>query len=447
MNRPEMVEPNFDLAKYQKVIENTATWKQKGRISQVVGLTIEAIGPRARLGELCHISTGLAGSFELLAEVVGFRGNRTLLMPLGDMDGISPGCEIAASGKRLSVPVGTGLVGRVLNGLGQPIDDKGPLQTEFEYPVMNPPPNPLDRARITEALSLGIKAIDGLSTLGKGQRIGIMAGSGVGKSTLLGMIARNTNADINVIALIGERGREVREFLERDLGEEGMQRSVVVVATSDQPALVRIKGAFLATSIAEYFRDQGRDVLMLMDSITRFALAQREVGLAIGEPPTTRGFTPSVFALLPKLLERAGTSKSGSITGLYTVLVEGDDMNEPVTDAVRGIVDGHVVLNRELAALNRYPAIDVLQSVSRLMTEVTSQEHLEMAARFRSLLAVYQDAKDLIDIGAYKPGSNPKIDEAIRHIDRCQEFLRQGIQEKSGFDDILQELRNTVIED
>jgi len=446
MNRSQVVQPSFDLSKYQKIIQSTTTWKQKGQISQVVGLTIEAVGPRASLGELCYISTGSNGDFELLAEVVGFRGNRTLLMPLGDMDGISPGCEIAASGKRLSVPVGVGLVGRVLNGLGQPIDNRGPLQIDFEYPVMNPPPNPLDRARITEAISLGIKAVDGLITLGKGQRVGIMAGSGVGKSTLLGMIARNTNADINVIALIGERGREVREFLERDLGDEGLQRSVVIVATSDQPALVRIKGAFLATSIAEYFRDQGCDVLMLMDSITRFALAQREVGLAIGEPPTTRGFTPSVFALLPKLLERAGTSTMGSITGLYTVLVEGDDMNEPVTDAVRGIVDGHIVLSRELAALNRFPAIDVLQSVSRLMTEVASEDHLEMAARFRSLMAVYEDAKDLIDIGAYKPGSNPKIDEAIRHIDRCQEFLRQGINETLKFDDILRELRNTVTE-
>jgi len=437
----------IDLEKYRKALEKTSTWKQKGRISQVVGLTIEAIGPRASLGELCYIKAGSTGDFELLAEVVGFRGNTTLLMPLGDMEGISPGCEITATGRRLTVPVGVGLVGRVLNGLGQPIDNKGPLQVDSEYPVMNPPPNPLDRARINEVLSLGIKAIDGLNTIGKGQRIGIMAGSGVGKSTLLGMIARNTNADINVIALIGERGREVREFLERDLGEEGLRRSVVVVVTSDQPALLRIKGAFLATSIAEYFRDQGCDVLMLMDSITRFALAQREVGLAIGEPPTTRGFTPSVFALLPKLLERAGTSNMGSITGLYTVLVEGDDMNEPITDAVRGIVDGHIVLNRELAALNHYPAIDVLQSVSRLMTEVATEEHLEMAARFRSLLATYEDAKDLIDIGAYKPGSNYRIDEAIKHIDRCKEFLRQGVNDRLSFDDIIQQLRNTVVED
>ena len=376
--------------------------------------------------------------------VVGFR-NTTLLMP-GRYGRVS-GCGNNRYRQKIERSRWGGTAGRVLNGLGQPIDNKGWLQTDSEYPVMNPPPNPLDRARITEVLSLGIKANEGLITQGKGQRIGIMSGSGVGKSTLLGMIARNTNADINVIALIGERGREVREFLERDLGEEGLRRSVVVVATSDQPALLRIKGAFLATSIAEYFRDQGCDVLMLMDSITRFALAQREVGLAIGEPPTTRGFTPSVFALLPKLLERAGTSTMGSITGLYTVLVEGDDMNEPITDAVRGIVDGHVVLNRELAALNHYPAIDVLQSVSRLMTEVAAEEHLEMAARFRSLLAIYEDAKDLIDIGAYKSGTNPRIDEAIRYIDRCQEFLRQGVNDRLSFDDIIQQLRNTVVED
>ncbi|MGE5422100.1 MAG: FliI/YscN family ATPase, partial [Ignavibacteriales bacterium] len=358
--------------------------------------------------------------------------------------GIGPGSEISSTGKKLSVHVGENLVGRVLNGLGQPMDGKGPLMTGESYPVMNLPPNPLSRRRIQEPLSVGIKAIDGLVTLGKGQRIGIFAGSGVGKSTVMGMISRNTSADINVIALIGERGREVREFLERDLGEEGLKRSVVVVATSDQPALVRIKGAFVATSIAEYFRDKGYDVLLLMDSLTRFALAQREVGLAIGEPPATRGFTPSVFALLPKLLERAGTSAVGSITGMYTVLVEGDDMNEPITDAVRGIVDGHIVLSRDLAALNRYPAIDVLQSVSRLMIEVASKEHLEMAYRFRSLQAVYEDAKDLIDIGAYKQGSNPRIDEALLHIDRLTDFLRQDIYEKVGMEDVIQQLRNAV---
>ena len=432
------------LEKYEDILAKTQIWQQKGRISQIVGLTIESIGPRASLGELCHIKPDADSDYELYAEIVGFRDNRTLLMPLGELDGIGPGCEITATGKRLTVPVGLGLRGRVLDGLGRPMDNLGPLHVEREYPVMNSPPNPLDRTRIVDALSLGVKAIDGLITLGKGQRVGIMAGSGVGKSTLMGMIARNTSADINVIALIGERGREVRDFLEKDLGEEGLKRSVIIVVTSDQPALIRIKGAFLATSIAEYFRDQGLDVLMLMDSITRFALAQREVGLAIGEPPTTRGFTPSEFAQLPKLLERAGTSSLGSITGLYAVLVEGDDMNEPITDAVRGIVDGHIVLSREMAALNRYPAIDVLQSVSRLMNEIVSEEHLGLAARFRSILATYKDAKDLVDIGAYKNGSNPGIDEALKYIAPCNQFLRQEINENVSYDQTIQQLAGSI---
>ncbi|MGE5397840.1 MAG: flagellar protein export ATPase FliI [Chitinophagales bacterium] len=433
----------FNIEKYLTVLNQVNTWVQKGRIAQVIGLTIESNGPRVSLGDLCEIRTGNFGH-RVLAEVVGFRGSRTLLMPLGDLEGIGPGSEIVSLGKRLTVPVSDEMVGRVLNGLGEPIDDKGPLPIKNRYPVMNTPPNPLARQRITEALSVGVKAIDGLTTLGKGQRIGIFAGSGVGKSTMMGMISRNTSADINVIALIGERGREVREFIERDLGEEGLKRSIVVVATSDQPALVRIKGAFVATTIAEFFRDQGFDVLLLMDSITRFALAQREVGLAIGEPPATRGFTPSVFALLPKLLERAGTSSKGSITGLYTVLVEGDDMNEPVTDSVRGIVDGHVVLNRELAAMNRYPAIDVLQSISRLMIEVVSEDHLNLANRFRSIMAVYDDAKDLIDIGAYKGGSNPRIDEAIFYINRCHEFLNQAIYEKFNLEETVKQLKSAL---
>lgn len=435
---------NFDLDKYLHTIDQTSTWTQKGRISQVVGLTIESNGPRVSLGELCRIRTNQLPHHEIMAEVVGFRGYKTLLMPLGELEGVGPGSEIISTGKRLTVQVGDSLIGRVLDGLGRPMDGGGPLTIEDYYPVMSTPPNPLKRRRITEVLPVGIKAIDGLITLGKGQRLGIFAGSGVGKSTLMGMIARNTAADINVIALIGERGREVREFLERDLGEEGLKRSVVIVATSDQPALVRIKGAFVATSIAEFFRDRGHDVLLLMDSVTRFALAQREVGLAIGEPPATRGFTPSVFALLPRLLERAGTSDKGSITGLYTVLVEGDDMNEPITDAVRGIVDGHTVLSRELAALNRYPAIDVLRSVSRLMIEVASPEHQELANRYRAMAAVYEDAKDLIDIGAYKQGSNPKIDEAIRFADRLLEFTAQGVFERLSFDEILQRLEASV---
>lgn len=427
------------LDKYFQAIRRANAFTMRGRISQVVGLTIEAQGPRAALGELCYIKNPHSDLTLIPAEVVGFRGNRTLLMPLGEMDGISPGCEIFATGKKLEVHVSYGMVGRVLDGLGQPIDEKGQLEREASYPVTNRAPNPLERRRISKALTVGIRAIDGLLTIGQGQRMGIFAGSGVGKSTLLGMIARNTDADINVIGLIGERGREVREFLEKDLGEEGLKRSVVVVATSDQPALVRIKGANLATSIAEYYRDKGHNVLLLMDSLTRFALAQREVGLAIGEPPATRGYTPSVFASLPRLLERAGTSAQGSITGLYTVLVEGDDMNEPVADAVRGIIDGHIVLSRDLAALGRYPAIDVLMSVSRCMSDVVSDDHQNYANRFRSLLAVYQEAKDLIEIGAYKKGSNARIDEAINYHEEIENFLRQGVHEKSDMNMVMNE--------
>ena len=437
-------ETGFNLEKYLHRLKNTETFTLKGRISQVVGLTVESNGPRVGLGELCIIRDPALKSLHLPCEVVGFRGQKTLLMPLGEVEGVGPGSEIIATGRKLTVPVGHGLVGRVLDGLGQPIDQKGSWQVEAVYPVMNMPPNPLQRRRITEVLSVGVRAIDGLNTVGTGQRLGIFAGSGVGKSTLLGMMARNTNADINVIALIGERGREVREFIERDLGEEGLKRSVLVVATSDQPALIRLKGAFVATSIAELFRDQGCNVLLLMDSLTRFALAQREVGLAIGEPPATRGFTPSVFALLPRLLERAGTSETGTITGFYSVLVEGDDMNEPITDAVRGIVDGHIVLSRERAAMNRYPAIDILQSISRVMPDIVSAEHLEAANRFRSLLATYTDARDLIDIGAYQQGSNPRIDEAISLIDGLESFLQQGVYEPAGFAEMVDELTRVV---
>jgi len=434
-----MPKPAFNLDKYLQAVQGTNAFTMRGRISQVVGLTIESQGPRAALGELCYIKNPHFDMTLIPAEVVGFRGNRTLLMPLGEMEGISPGCEIFATGKKLEVQVGYGMVGRVLDGLGQPIDEKGSLNGEASYPVSNRAPNPLERRRISQALTVGIRAIDGLLTIGQGQRMGIFAGSGVGKSTLLGMIARNTDADINVIGLIGERGREVREFLEKDLGEEGLKRSVVVVATSDQPALVRIKGANLATSIAEYYRDKGHNVLLLMDSLTRFALAQREVGLAIGEPPATRGYTPSVFASLPRLLERAGTSAQGSITGLYTVLVEGDDMNEPVADAVRGIIDGHIVLSRDLASLGRYPAIDVLMSVSRCMGDVVTPEHQHYATRFRSLLAVYQEAKDLIDIGAYKRGSNTRIDEAIQYHQPMEQFLGQDVDEKSDMSLVMNE--------
>ncbi len=434
----------FDLQRYIKALEKVNPLVYKGRISQVIGLAIESDGPKAMMGELCLVKSPIAGDRSLKCEVVGFKGNKTLLMPLGELEGIEPGSEIIATGETFKVKVGRALVGRVLNGLGDPIDGLGPVDTEATYPVMNHPPDPLKRRRITEVLPVGVRAIDGLITLGKGQRMGILAGSGVGKSTLLGMIARNTEADVSVIALIGERGREVRDFLERDLGQEGLRRSVVVVATSDQPALVRLKGAFVATCIAEYFRDQGLDVLLLMDSLTRFALAQREIGLAIGEPPATRGFTPSVFALLPKLLERAGAAERGSITGLYAVLVEGDDMNEPITDAVRGIVDGHIALSRELAALNHFPAVDVLGSISRVMPDIVSEAHLDSAGRFRSVLAVYREAKDLIDIGAYRRGANARIDEALELIDGCNRFLQQGVWEKTGFDETVEMLRQVI---
>lgn len=432
------------MEKYMDAISRTPVCQLKGKISQAIGLTLEATGPKVRVGELCYVKSNYADRQIIPAEVVGFRDRKILLMPLGNVEGIGPGSELLASGTTLRVQVGMELKGRVLNGLGEIIDNKGRIKSELTYPVMNTPPNPLTRQRITEVLPVGVRAIDGLITLGRGQRMGILAGSGVGKSTLIGMIARNTEADINVIALVGERGREVREFLEKDLGEAGLAKSVVVVATSDQPALVRLKGAFVATSIAEYFRDQGMDVLLLMDSLTRFALAQREVGLAIGEPPATRGYTPSVFALLPKLLERAGTAEQGSITGLYSVLVEGDDMNEPVTDAVRGIVDGHIALNRSMAAQNMYPAIDVLNSISRVMIDVVAPTQLASANRFRSLLATYEEARDLIDIGAYKKGSNPRIDEAISLIDKCNRFLKQDIYEEFTYNDTVDQLDQAV---
>lgn len=409
----------------------------QGLVSKIVGLMIEATGPRVSVGEYCHII--LRNGTEVPAEVVGFRGSTTLLMPLAELEGIAPGDRVVPRSHKLQVGVGVDLLGRVLDGLGQPIDGR-PLTIEKYYPLLNSPPHALTRPRIRENLSVGVRAIDGLLTLGRGQRMGIFAGSGVGKSTLLGMMARHTEADVNVIALVGERGRELREFLEKDLGPEGMSRSVVVVATSDQPALVRLKAAFTATAIAEYFRDQGKDVLLMMDSVTRFAMAQREVGLTVGEPPATRGYPPSVFALLPKLLERSGMASTGSITGIYTVLVDGDDHNEPISDTVRGILDGHIVLTRDLALQNHYPAIDVLQSVSRVMTDITSTEHKSMAGKLREHLAVYQEAKDLIDIGAYVSGSNARIDAAIAHIDNIKQFLCQGVEEHSGFEEMLQNL-------
>jgi flagellum-specific ATP synthase len=425
-------------------LEEVSTIKTFGKVKRVVGLIIESEGPNVHLDEKCLIQPKF--SQELIqAEVVGFKDNTVLLMPLGEMNGIGPGCKVFATGHPLMVKVGNQLLGQVLDGLGNPISDFASDVKLDEYPVYNTPPNPLTRKRITEPLSLGIRSLDGLLTCGKGQRLGIFAGSGVGKSTTLGMIARNTSADINVIALIGERGRELRDFIERDLGSEGLKKSVVVVATSDQPALVRLKGALVATTIAEYFRDQGKDVMLMMDSVTRFAMAQREVGLAVGEPPATRGYTPSVFAILPKLMERAGTNDKGTITGLYTVLVEGDDMNEPIADAVRGILDGHVILSRSLAAKNHYPAVDILQSASRVMGEIISDEHKKAASKLRSVLATYEEAKDLVTIGAYEAGNDSKLDYALDKLDEVNRFLRQGVNETSSYKDTISWLTSIFV--
>jgi len=422
------------------VLERVQPILYKGRIQQVVGLLLESIGPAASIGDVCWIRLS-DGNGYVMSEVVGFRGNRVLLMPLGDINNISPGMEVISRGERLMVKVGDALLGRVVDALGVPIDGKGAIVPEDYYPLYADPPHPLKRKSITEPIALGIRAVDGLITVGKGQRMGIFSGSGVGKSTLIGMIARNTNADVNVIALVGERGREVKEFIERDLGEEGLKRSVVVVATSDKPSLLRIKAAFTATTIAEYFRDRGKDVILMMDSVTRFAMAQREVGLAIGEPPATRGYTPSVFAVMPKLLERAGNSEKGSITGLYTVLVEGDDLTEPVADTVRSILDGHIVLSRNLASKNHFPAIDVLNSVSRVMVNIVSEEWMEYANKVRSILATYRDAEDLINIGAYVKGSNADIDEAIRLKKVVDDYLKQDMFERDTLQGAFEKLK------
>ncbi len=428
----------------RRKIEKLQTIRQRGRVDQVIGLVIESIGPPVSVGDRCLISSRRNG--DVLAEVVGFRGNRALLMPLGDMEGVSPGATVTATDEPFTVGVGSGLLGRIVNGFGQPIDGKGPVDFEIRVPIHQAPPQPLSRKPIREPLSTGIRSIDALVTCGKGQRFGVFSGSGVGKSVLMGMIARHTSADINVIALIGERGREVREFIENDLGEEGLKRSVVIAVTSDQPALIRIKGGFAATTIAEYFRNQGLDVMLMMDSITRLALAQREIGLAVGEPPTTRGYTPSLFAMLPKLLERAGTSSRGSITALYTVLVEGDDMNEPVSDTVRSILDGHIVLSRKLASMGHYPAIDVLSSVSRVMNDVVSKEHMTCAREMKKLMSAYNEAEDLINIGAYEEGSNPDIDQAIDMMEGIREFLRQDYDSGSNFEETEKRLIQMMTE-
>ena len=437
------MEVNFD--KYNKIFDKTF-FKRLGKVVNVVGLTIESNGPDAKLDDLCKIMVDEEEDKYVLAEVVGFKDGKTLLMPFETTEGIGFGCVVENLGYPLSVPVGPELLGLALDGLGRPIDGSE-VNCATGYPIEAPAPDPLKREIISEILPLGVKAVDGIMTIGKGQRIGIFAGSGVGKSTLLGMFARNTKADINVIALIGERGREVREFIERDLGEEGMARSVVVVATSDKPALVRRKAAQTATAIAEYFRDQGRDVLLMMDSLTRFSMAQREIGLASGEPPVTRGYPPSVYAQMPKLLERAGCDDKGSITGLYTVLVDGDDFNEPITDTARSILDGHIMLDRRLAHKNHYPAIDVLQSISRCMSQIATKEHKAVANRLKTVLATYTEAEDLINIGAYKAGANPNIDYSIKKIDQVNDFLCQDVDSRYSLDEEIQLLKDIFAEE
>ncbi len=431
---------SVDLSKYKRIVRETDLQVRSGNVTQIIGLTIESNGPAANIGDICNILT-LHEERAIPAEVVGFRGNKILLMPYGDLSGVGPGSRIVSTGASLKVAVGMDLKGRILDGLGRFIDGKVAFPAHELYSIDNPPPHPLSRKRISEVLPLGVRAVDALLTCGRGQRVGIFAGSGVGKSTLLGRIVRHAQADINVITLVGERGREVNEFLEKDLQEEGLKKSVLVIATSDQPAIVRVKSALIGTAIAEYFRDQGLNVLLLMDSLTRYAMAQREIGMAIGEPPVSRGYTPSVFAQLPRLLERSGNSDKGSITGLYTVLVDGDDMNEPVADTVRGILDGHIVLSRSLANRNHYPAIDVLASVSRLMPDIADSKHLACANEIKNRMATYRDAQDLISIGAYKQGSSPEIDEAIRLNPRINQLLQQGVREVSTFEQTIAMLR------
>lgn len=428
---------SIDFDKYKQLL-NKSYVAEIGKVIKLVGLTIEASGPSANLNDVCYVYAD-GQEDKKIAEVIGFRDNKVLLMPYDDMSGVGIGSYVENSGAPFKVPVGAELLGKVLDGLGNPMDGSELITNEF-YPSEAPAPDPLKRKLIEDVLPLGVKAVDGMLTIGKGQRIGIFAGSGVGKSTLLGMFARNTKADINVIALIGERGREVREFIERDLGEEGLKRSVLVIATSDKPALIRKKAAQTATAIAEYFRDQGNDVLLMMDSLTRFSMAQREIGLASGEPPVSRGYPPSVYSEMPKLLERAGNSEHGSITGLYTVLVDGDDFNEPITDTARSILDGHVMLSRKLGHKNHYPAIDVLQSISRCMSSIASKEHKVASGKLKNVLATYHDAEDLINIGAYKSGSNADIDYTITKIKEVNAFLQQDMYEKLSFEEEIRML-------
>lgn len=431
----------MNVDKFIQTIDEVDTYKYYGKVLRIVGIMIESDGPAANIGEVCMIHSENKQQQPILSEVVGFNNEKIILMPYTEVMEIGPGCLVEATGKPLMIKIGRSLIGSTLDAIGNKLDGS-PLPSGLKKVMTeNEPPNPMKRPPIDEAIEVGIRPIDSMLTVGKGQRIGIFAGSGVGKSTLLGMIARNSEADINVIALIGERGREVREFIEKDLGKEGLERSIVVVATSDQPALMRIKGAYTATAICEYFRDLGYNVNLMMDSVTRVAMAQREVGLAVGEPPTTKGYTPSVFAILPKLLERTGTNEVGTITAFYTVLVDGDDMNEPIADAVRGILDGHFVLERQLAERGQYPAINVLKSVSRVMNNIVTADHRKDVQKIRDLLSVYEENIELIQIGAYRTGSDPRIDEAILFYDNIQTYLRQDVYEEITFEQTIKNMK------
>lgn len=433
----------MNIEKYKKALSQCQLYTPKGKIDKIVGMTVEATGLSCSIGDICHIHSAEKQKY-VVSEVVGFKENKVLLMPYEDIEGIGYGSIVENTGEKLNVKVSDELIGRTVDALANPIDGGAPIKSNMVYPINGVPSNPMNRPPISEVIQLGVKAIDGMLTIGKGQRMGIFAGSGVGKSTLMGMIARNIKADINVIALVGERGRELVEFINRDLGPEGIKRSVLVVATSDQPAMMRSKCALTATAIAEYFRDQGKDVLLMMDSLTRFAMAQREIGLSTGEAPVARGYTPSIYAVMPKLLERAGNFKQGSITGIYTVLVEGDDANEPISDIVRGIIDGHIMLSRQVAMRNHYPAIDVLASVSRLMSEIASKEQKTAAGKIRNMMSVYKENQDLISIGAYKSGSNPELDYAISHITAINGFLQQAVGEKVSFDETVELMQQII---
>ena len=436
----------LDFEAFRRDIAKSDTFRYMGKIEKIVGMTIEASGPACNIGDVCRIFSKDMQSF-IKAEVVGFNKSNILLMPYTEIEVIGPGSIVDNTGDKLNVRAGEGLIGRIIDATGNPLDGGEEISYTEEVSISGIPVNPFTRPPIKETIELGVKAIDGMLTMGKGQRMGIFAGSGVGKSTLMGMIARKVKADVNVIALVGERGREVREFIERDLGEEGMARSVLVVATSDQPAMMRSKCPLTATAIAEYFMKQGKDVLLMMDSLTRYAMALREVGLSTGEPPIARGYTPSIYSNMPKLLERAGNFPEGSITGIYTVLVEGDDTNEPIADTVRGIIDGHIILSRKIAAQNRYPAIDILESVSRLMSEIATTEHKDAAGQLRNLLSLYTSNYDLISIGAYKHGTNPALDEAIRKIDKIYGFLMQSVNESFTLEQSIQLLIEAVSDD